>query len=171
MSLFYIKELRLRRLFDKISLKKESIFTDKEIKSIGVISLLTITDKFNLEAEIKSTLGIENIKIYNFSKEAKAEEDSFNSFSKNDISSSGEIIQPNLKSFLEEPFDLLIGYFNEDNLYLKMAVLKSKATFKIGFTGVSENLYRLEIAEEIENVKSFSLELKKYLKLFNKLKN
>ncbi|MCG1036374.1 DUF6913 domain-containing protein [Polaribacter sargassicola] len=171
MSLFNIKELRLRKKFDKILSDKKEIFTDKEIKSIGIISLSTISESLKLEEEIASILGVKNIKIYSFCKDSKLKEDSFQYFSKKDINSKGNFINPNLQSFLEEPFDLLIGYFKEDNLYLKMAILQSRASFKVGFTGVDENLYRIEISEKTENLKSFSLELKKYLQLFKKLKN
>ena len=80
-------------------------------------------------------------------------------------------MQPNFQSFLEQPFDLLIGFFNVNNLYLEKAILQSKATFKAGFSGVNSKLYELEISSQLENVQQFSSELKKYLLILKKLKN
>jgi acetolactate synthase small subunit len=76
-----------------------------------------------------------------------------------------------LQSFLEQPFDLLIGYFNTNNLYLETAILQSNATFKAGFSGVNSDLYELEIAGNIKDIHQFLSELKKYLQSLKKLKS
>ena len=68
-----------------------------------------------------------------------------------------DIHQPNFKSFIEEPFDLLIGYFNKKNLYLENAVLQSKATFKVGISKVNQQLYDIEIAEVPSKTDKFLL--------------
>ena len=101
----------------------------------------------------------------------KIDDVSFKHFSEKDINWKGEFVQPNFQSFLDTPFDLLIGYFSESHLYLEIAILKSKAGFKAGFSSVNTKLYDLEILEKIENSNQFFSELKKYLKILKKLKN
>ena len=86
-----------------------------------------------------------------------------------DINWKGQFKQDNMQVFLEQPFDLLIGYFNRNNIFLESAILQSKAQFKVGFAGVNSMLYEIEISEKIDNVNAFTLELEKYLKIIKKL--
>ena len=64
---------------------------------------------------------------------------------------------------------MLIGYFNQPNLYAENAVLQSQATFKVGFSKVNSSLFDIEISEDIANVDQFIFELKKYLQILKKL--
>nr|WP_158838223.1 hypothetical protein [Polaribacter sp. L3A8] len=173
MSLSKIKEARLRKKFDKkiLQLAKNRTVSQNEIKTVGILTTDSISLKLDLQSKIEKVLGVRNIKIYNFKKYDKSDAVSFKHFSEKDINWKGHFIQPNFKSFLEQPFDLLIGYFKEPNLYLQNAVLESQATFKAGFSGVNSKLYELEILENIEHVDQFTAELKKYLTILKKLKN
>ena len=96
---------------------------------------------------------------------------SYKYFSEKDFNWKGEPKNKFFKSFIEEPHDLLIGYFNKNNLYIENAVLRSNAKFKVGFANVNQALYDMEIAEYPTKVESFLSELKKYLIIMNKLKN
>ena len=96
---------------------------------------------------------------------------SYEYFSEKDINWKGESVAPSFASFLEQPFDLLIGFYATNNLYLEHATLQSKATFKAGFSKVNPSLYEIEISENIDNITGFCKELKKYLVLLKKLKN
>lgn len=173
MNFSNIKENRIRKKFEK-SLSKQSnnrIVSQKEIISVGILTLDNTSSKINLQSEIESTLELKNAKIYSFKKFNKNDEVSFKHFSEKNLSWSGEFNEPTFQSFLEQPFDLLIGYFNEKHLFLEKAVFASKATFKAGFSDVNSKLYELEISTDLENVNQFSSELKKYLKILKKLKN
>jgi hypothetical protein len=176
MNLSNLKETRLRRKFDKSlsKLSENRAVSQKEIQSVGILTTQEISSKIDLQSEIEAILGVRNSKIFSFKKFKKFnkfDEVSFKYFSEKDINWRGDFIQPNFQSFLEQPFDLLIGYFNTNNLYLEKAILESNATFNVGFSGVNQKLYELEIFEQIENVKQFSSELKKYLIILKKLKN
>lgn len=94
-----------------------------------------------------------------------------NHFSEKDFNWLGNIEQKSLKKFIDEPFDLLIGYFHKNNIYLETTVLQSNATFKVGFSNVNQKLYDIEISEIPSNINSFLSELKKYLILLKKIKN
>ena len=173
MSFSNIKENRIRKKFEK-SLSKQldnRVVSQKEIVTVGILTLDDISSKINLQSEIESILEVRNTKIYSFKKFNKNDEASFKHFSEKNINWSGNFTEPTFQSFLEQPFDLLIGYFNTNHLYLEKAVFHSKATFKVGFSDVNSKLYELEVATELENVNQFSSELKKYLKILKKLKN
>ena len=173
MNLSNLKESRLRKKFDKIVLRLQEnrIVSQKEILTVGILTTESVSSKIDVQSEIEAVLGLKNSKIYSFKKFNKSDEVSFKHFSEKDINWKGEFIEPNFQSFLEQPFDLLIGYFNHNHLYLEKAVLESKASFKAGFSEVNSKLYELEISTDLENIQQFSSELKKYLQILKKLKN
>ncbi|MGJ8761642.1 hypothetical protein H0I29_12370 [Polaribacter sp. R2A056_3_33] len=173
MNFLKLKETRIKKKFDKnIKQVSESrIVSQKEIKSVGILTTASISLEVDLQAKIETVLGLKNVKIYSFKKSDATKDTSFKYFTQKDINWKGVYIEPSFKSFLEEPFDLLIGYFSEANLYLETAVLQSNATFKAGFSGVNSKLYELEVSEDTAHVEAFSSELKKYLQILKKLKN
>lgn len=165
------KETILKKKFNKLLSQIEVINVSplKKIQTIGIITSEEITSKIDLQKEIEVLLGIRNVKIYSLRKFNKTDEISYKHFTNKDINWSGQFTQTNFKSFLEEPLDLLIGYFNTNNIFLETAVLQSKARFKVGFSATNSKLYQIEISEKTENVKAFTLELKKYLQIIKKL--
>ncbi|WP_298883481.1 hypothetical protein [uncultured Polaribacter sp.] len=173
MNLSKFKESRIKNKFLKKLLKESSnrIVSQKEIKSVAILTTHTIADKINLQAEIETVLGVKNPKIYSFRKFDKSNPESFQHFSEKDINWSGEFVEPTFQNFLEQPFDLLIGYFDTNHLYLEKAVYQSKATFKAGFSKVNSKLYEIEISEAINNTQQFLSELKRYLQILKKIKN
>ncbi|QNM86039.1 hypothetical protein H9W90_02675 [Polaribacter pectinis] len=167
-----LKQSILEKKFDASLLKfvQNRKTSQKEILSVGILTSEEISSKNDIQKEVETLLNVRNTKIISFRKFNKLDEVSFKHFSENDINWKGEFTQENLQSFLEQPFDLLIGYFNTNNLYLETAVLKSNATFKVGFSKVNSKLYELEISEDVSNLHQFLSELKKYLIILKKLK-
>lgn len=173
MNLSKLKEYRIKKQFDKTlsELSENRIVSQKEIKTVGILTTEVISSTIDIKSEIETIVGLRNCKLYSFKKFDKLDEVSYKHFSEKDINWKGDFVQPNFQSFLDQPFDLLIGYFNTNHLYLEKAVLQSKATFNVGFSGVNSKLYELEISTDLKNVKQFCLELKKYLQILKKLKN
>lgn len=130
-----------------------------------------ISNWIQLEEEIKKTLGLENVKILTFLDYDKKNHTINSYFTEKDIDWNGAIQKADFRDFLNEPFDLLIGYFDTKNIFLELAVLKSKATFKVGFSDVNQRLYDMEIAEIPSKIDNFLIELKKYLVILKKMKN
>lgn len=130
-----------------------------------------ISNWLQLEEEIKKTLGLENVKILTFLDYDKKNHTINSYFTEKDIDWNGTIQKADFRDFLNEPFDLLIGYFDTKNIFLELAVLKSKATFKVGFSDVNQRLYDMEIAEIPSKIDNFLIELKKYLVILKKMKN
>jgi hypothetical protein len=141
----------------------------EKIKSIAIISTEDISSEMDLQKEIEIILESRNIRIYSLRKYTKSDEFSYKHFTKKNVNWTGQFTEESFKCFLEEPFDLLIGYFNKKNLYLERAVLESKAQFKVGFTGVNSKLYEIEISEKTQNITGFTSELKRYLQILKKL--
>ena len=168
-----LKYSLLKKRFDKslLQLEENRVISQKEIKTVGVITTVEIFSQVNIQKVLETTLKVANVKVFCFGELKASNESNINHFSKKDINWKGEFKQENLQNFLQHPYDLLIGYFNTNNLYLETAILQSKATFKVGFSDVNMALYELEIAERIENLPQFSKEVKKYLHILKKLKN
>lgn len=136
-----------------------------------MIASQKISNWIQLEEEIKKTLGLENVKILTFLDYDKKNHTINSYFTEKDIDWNGTIQKADFRDFLNEPFDLLIGYFDTKNIFLELAVLKSKATFKVGFSDVNQRLYDMEIAEIPSKIDNFLNELKKYLVILKKMKN
>ena len=164
------KKYFLRRQFQKRLIENEvhRIVSQKEIKTVGIITTEEISQWINVKGEVEKILNLKDVKMYSFRPQNK---NSNKYFSEKDFNWQGNIYKPDFKSFIDEPFDLLIGYFNKNNLFLESSVLQSNALFKVGISDVNQELYDIEIAETPIKTESFFLELKKYLIIIRKLKN
>jgi acetolactate synthase small subunit len=165
------KKYFLKKQFQKKLVENEihRIVCQKEIKTVGIITTDEISKWIEIKEEVEKILNVENVKIYSF--KSHKNKNPLKDFSEKEFNWKGNIFEENFKSFIDEPFDLLIGYFNKNNLYLESAVLQSKALFKVGISDVNQQLYDMEIAETPSKQESFFLELKKYLTILRKLKN
>ena len=172
MNLSKFKESRVKSKFEKklSKLLDNRVVSQKEIKTVGILTTDKILKEINLQSEIEAVFQLKNAKIYSFRKFNKTDSASYQHFTEKDVNWKGEFIEPTFQSFLEQPFDLIIGYFDTNHLYLEKAIFQSKATFKAGFSDVNSKLFEIEISEKVENVKPFLLELKKYLQILKKIK-
>lgn len=164
------KKIIERRI--KKNIKKNSssrLIKDEKIKSIGILIEHDCMYLSNLLSLLRKEINDVEIKIVSFRKFEKKITIVDNEFTNKDINLKGDFTKQNVVAFLNESFSLLIGYFSTDNIYLKNAVLKSKANFKVGFSSVKTNLFELNIDTQEEQTKIFVIELKKYLKALKKI--
>ncbi|MEA1786343.1 hypothetical protein U1E44_09595 [Arenibacter sp. GZD96] len=84
-------------------------------------------------------------------------------FSDKDLGWGGQIENSYALEFLSREYDLLINYYNTDNLLLQLLSVKTSARIKIGFPDVDKNLNDLILATPLSDFKLFKKELKKYL--------
>jgi hypothetical protein len=166
-----LKKSFIKKRFRKLLIEKEvnRVVCSKEVYTVAIIASSEITKWLRIQDEVEKILGLGNIRIYSYRPFSKKDVPSYKYFTEKDFTWRGEPKKAAFKSFIEEPHDLLIGYFNKKNLYLENAVLRSNAKFKVGFAKVNQQLYDLEIAEYPTKVESFLSELKKYLKVLKKL--
>ncbi len=90
-------------------------------------------------------------------------------FSDKDLGWHGEVENSYALEFLSKDYDMLVNYFDEENLMLQLMSVKSKARIRVGFNEVDERLNDLILGTSIEDFKTFKQELKKYLKVFNEI--
>ncbi|MGC6284927.1 MAG: DUF6913 domain-containing protein [Polaribacter sp.] len=172
-SIFNYRKNYFKKQFQKqlIEADEKRVVSDKEIKTVGILTTELFFNTIELKEEVERVLNLRNAKIYCYRPYKKSNTISYKHFSEKDFNWKGKVIQPNFNSFIEEPFDLLIGYFDKSNLFLESAVLQSKATFKVGIAKVNQMLYDIEIKSNPYKVEEFLTELKKYLILIEKIKN
>ncbi len=90
-------------------------------------------------------------------------------FSDKDLGWKGAIENSYALEFLSRDYDLLVNYYNEENLLLQLMTVKTKARVKVGFKEVDQKLNDLILEIPIKDFKTFKLELKKYLKVLNEI--
>lgn len=143
---------------------------EKKIHTVGIIT----TDDFSSSLPIVEKLNsrihcIRNIHMLSYREYDPNEEKSYKHFTSKDINWQGKINNASLANFIDTPFDLLIGLFDEKQVYLEYAVLKSEATFKVGVGKVNDALFDMVINENRNQIDSYIQEVYKYAKILNKV--
>lgn len=156
-----------RKLQDNVEGRNIS---NEPIVSIGILAPVGLPNLNEFISKLQQELSCKDIQLFLFKPFSKKEEVQINRFTNKDLNWRGNFTNQNIISFLNQPFSLLIGYFIADNLYLKYAILQSKANFKVGFSNNEENLFELVINTDLESTTEFITELKKYLIALRKIK-
>ena len=153
----------------KLAFETRNATADK-IHTVGILTTDEISSRFDILQYVQDVLNISrNVHIYSYRKFDKTDKESYKYFTEKDMDWQGAVTDASLNVFLETPFDLLIGFFDTRQLYLEFATLKSKATFKVGFSGVNDKLFDLVIVEKSGNPLIFMNEIRKYLELLKKI--
>lgn len=172
MFLTKIKKRFIQKRIDElfISSHQKERLENSTIKKVGILTTREVSDQVDLVNKIEATLpDVRNVKIYSLRTYNKRDKKSYKHFSENDINWQGKILDASLQSFVDEPLDLLICYFDKNDLLLEYITLSSKAAFKVGLSGVNQRLFHMEVIESIKNIDSINKELKKYLKILGKI--
>ncbi|MDP2088005.1 MAG: hypothetical protein Q8J84_01235 [Flavobacteriaceae bacterium] len=169
-----LKKKRIQKVFEKTIRKSKQIgqsTMDGSVEKIGVLIDEETYLKNDVEYLLQSILGIDtsHIQIFIMRKFKKKDKPSDIHFTVKDFGWIGEIHNQNLQNFLEIPFDLLINFDAYNNLYIKYLTLISKGKFKVGYAKTDDRLYNFMIVHKEDDLKTFISELKKYLKILNKL--
>ncbi|MEQ3662343.1 MAG: hypothetical protein ABNG98_04395 [Flavobacterium sp.] len=167
-----IKDFFLKKI---ISTKLSTASLDASVNKINTVGVIIDESYFtnidSLKKEIKQ-FGVEdkNIKILLFKKKITKKEtleELF--FTRNNIKINGEINKQEVQAFLDEPFDLLINYYEVERPSLLLVSRASKAQFKVGFSTIDKRINHFMINTSVSQYKEFVSELFKYLKILNKL--
>jgi len=169
-----LKKKRIQNVFEKAIRNTDSIapqIKNEPIENIGVLIDEETYLKNDVEYLLQSILGIDTtaIQIFIMRKFKKKDKPSDIHFTVKDFGWVGEINNPNLQKFIETPFDLFINFDAYNNMYIKYLTLMSKGKFKVGYSKTDDRLYNFMIVHEEDDLKTFISELKKYLKILNKL--
>jgi hypothetical protein len=90
-------------------------------------------------------------------------------FSDKDLGWKGQIENSYALEFLRRDYDLLVNYYDKENLLMQLMTVRTKARVKVGFKEVDQNLNDLILGLPLKDFKTFKLELKKYLRVLNEI--
>ena len=168
----YLKDLATKKIVKQSLSNVKLIASDKKIKTVGIIfDESYFYEREELVRELISN-GIEeqDIKFVVFKDKIKKNEVfDFPVFSFKDLTWIATIDNPQVNSFVKQPFDLLINYYDTEKTALLLASHLSKAHFKVGFSLIDNRLNHFMINTNAENYKIFMDELFKYLKILKKI--
>ncbi|HUH52396.1 MAG TPA: hypothetical protein VLZ11_09860 [Flavobacterium sp.] len=170
MFLDLFKNLSLKKII-KAYLPKTKEPSKNKILLVGLLIDGTHFDKAEQLINEFSNYGIrkENLKTLVYTKTKQPEHELFSYFSSKDFTLSGEFVNKELDAFVETPFDLLVSYYNKNQIKITYLTAKSKADFKVGFVMEQKNFNHLMIDVPLSDYKLFTQELFKYLKSLNKI--
>lgn len=168
------REKSIKKKLNSILNLPNAAIKNTTVSSVGVLFNGDEVNDFEMFKTLSTDLNLRpnKIKIIAFTENKKEELFSWNvCFNPKDIGWKGKITNIELQTFLETEYDLLISFYSKDVLELKLLTALSKARFKAGIYQTDERLNDLIINTGIKEFSAFKRELKKYLKVFNKLKN
>lgn len=144
--------------------------TSNKVESV-VVFLSDVTEKEAIQQGLIKCLELptNSIVFVTFLDYLSKDKHIKNCYSPKDFGWYGKIKSNELKTVLTKKYDLLINYSKIENIYCNLLVLQSKAAFKVGFSNADNRLYDLMIDCDLLNVELFNSELKKYLKILNKI--
>ncbi|MCF6308390.1 MAG: hypothetical protein L3J09_10580 [Flavobacteriaceae bacterium] len=170
-----LKRFQKKRIQNKIELNLKNRDISNLNDSVVTMGYLVDEDMFqNFEKlfEVSKEMGLKdkNVKIFTFMNvKKKLPSLRQNQINNKEFSWKGIIQNQNANEFLELPFDILIGFYQEKNDYLDLMMTKSKAKFKVGFEGGDCRVSDLIIDVDPLKTNDFKRELIKYLRVLNKI--
>lgn len=90
-------------------------------------------------------------------------------FSDKDLGWNGDVENSYALEFLNNEYDLLVNYYNENSLLLNLMSIKTNARLKVGFKSVGPDFSDLMLDTPLADFNTFKTELKKYLRVLKEL--
>ena len=90
-------------------------------------------------------------------------------FSDKDLGWKGDIENSYALEFLSREYDMLVNYYNEENLMLQLMTVKTRARINVGFAEIDERHNDLILETSLSDFNTFKKELKKYLKVLGEI--
>lgn len=172
MILKAFKEKSNQKFLQRLLSSTNTAVSRKKIETLGIIIDSAEFSDAELLNGFFCDLGIElpKIKTVIFVQDENINERLWgNYFSKKDFGWGGSIKHAELQMFLNTEFDALVSLYKNDFIELKLATALSKANFKIGLSGVDDQLFDLILDLNVKDFDIFKTELKKYLTILNKI--
>ncbi|WP_445197272.1 DUF6913 domain-containing protein [Tamlana sedimenti] len=163
-----------KKYLNKLLSERQVNVADNKVVSLGVILNIDEFDDFEAFRKLADYIKVRpnRLKIVAFSENKK---DDLNSWDEchnpKDFGWNGKINNVELQEFLNTKFDLLISYYNNEVLELKLMTTLSQARFKIGILQTDERLNDLIIKTGLKDFALFKKEIFKYLTILNKINN
>lgn len=162
-----------KKYLNKVLSERNVCIDNNDIKSLGVILDFDEFNDFNAFNVLASRLKVHSnrIKVIAFTSDVKNKANAWDvCFNPKDFGWNGDIKNIELQTFLDENFDVLISYYSNDILELKLMTAMSKSQLKIGILQTDSRLNDLIIKTKVKEIKVFENEVFKYLNILNKTK-
>lgn len=167
------KEKSNEKYLNKLLSERHVNINEDAVVSLGVILNIDEIDDFELFTKLADYIKVRpnRVKIIAFSESKKEVLNTWDEcYNPKDFGWKGVIKNSELESFLDTKFDVLISYYEQEILELKMITAFSKAKFKIGILQSDERINDLIIKTTLNEFDVFKEEVFKYLKILNKIK-
>lgn len=170
---------KIKKVYHKLSIKNGSLENqshekNSKIKSIAFLIDINKLDSNDLDELINffnknfNDFFNKNIFLYK-SIPSKNNISNLTTFTLKDFSIIGTAKSLSLKQFIDTNFDLLINFFSYNDVSLHSIALQSNAKFKVGFKSQIDYYNDIIFKIGIEESEIFFQELKKYLKILQKI--
>ena len=166
------KTLSLQKNITLILKSRTKNFQSAKVSSVGVIFDYDSYYDYDFFQELISELGVmkNKIRFVALIDQEKNRPNSWDSFfSLENFDWLGRPNNVEIDNFVDQPFDLLISYYNPNKLELSLVTALSKANFKIGINSEDSRLHDLIIDVKPSKIDVFKVELIKYLTQLNRL--
>ncbi|MFK7783250.1 DUF6913 domain-containing protein [Psychroserpens sp.] len=161
-----------QKYINKLLNARQVAVSNLKMNSVGVILNMNEFSDFDVFRSYFKDLGIlpAKTKIIAFVEDAKDANPLWDTyFNPKDFGWKGRINNVDLQSFIDTDFDVLISYYNNESLELKLITAASKANFKVGLIKDDKRMFDLMIDVKSKSIQLFKNELKKYLTVLNKI--
>ena len=168
------KQKSNKKYLNKLLSNRHVNVNDSKLECLGIIINLDEEVDFERFKQFASYLNVHpnKLKIIAFSKSVQENLNTWDAcYTPKDFGWKGSILNVELESFLNTKFDVLISYYTEEVLELKLLTTLSQSKLKIGILQTDERLNDLIIKTNIKEFDVFKTEVFKYLTILNKIKN
>ena len=167
-----VKRRSLRKLTERNLAKRDLSQVNAPMKTLGFLVDEKLVQDFDLLYDFSLPLNLvpKDVKVFSFI-EVKKKLPSLlqNQVQCKDFNWKGEMHNQNASEFLDNNFDVLVGYYEGKHEFLDAMISQSKAKFKVGFAGADDRLFDLLISVKPTETELFKTELKKYLGILGKM--
>lgn len=163
-----LKVKSILRRVDKVVCERVYVPLNKRPVHIGLIQHQAHPFSISKLDALAATLGVkkEHITVLSFvSAIAKEDKNNVSLLSTSHLGWNAVFKATHLKDFAQSPFDIIINYYEQDELPLVVMTALSKATFKVGISPLVERMNDLTIVVKEGKEDVFIAELEKYLKI------
>ncbi len=162
----------LKFLNQALAEEQPPVTRSKGITSIGCLVDLDNFDNANLFYEFVEEFSLRpnSVKIIGYkSYYDKNSPYATPVFSDKDLGWNGNVENSYALEFLSREYDLLVNYYNEENLLLQLMTIKTRARVKVGFVEIDQAYNDLILNTPMKDFNVFKKELKKYLGVLNEI--
>tara|TARA_R110002012_G_scaffold41651_6_gene113898 strand:- start:255 stop:773 length:519 start_codon:yes stop_codon:yes gene_type:complete len=165
------KQYSLKRKLQKsVENSTSNHFDSGNTQQIGIVFDARYVDKSQMLALVQDVFKGYEVQLFGFSNTKNSVDLIENtSFSIRDFTVFGGIKNEALNIFLAKPFNILISYYDRENVFLQFVTSQSKASFKVGLPVDDSGINDLTISTDLDDITLFKSELVKYLKILKRI--